>query len=145
MFILKKRSNAKRKGGVEECLQRIELEANDDLRMVLDFGPQHFTTHELHGMLRKLNEQSRYILRLRDRLLPSILLLFIVPAIVLFGTLKWKSLLYGVFFGIPMTLLLLIGAAIYLTKKYPTLKDAPYLDKMIHQELERRRKDASIF
>lgn len=92
MFILKKRSNAKRKGGVEECLQRIELEANDDLRMVLEFGPQHFTTHELHGMLRKLNEQSRYILRLRDRLLPSILLLFIVPAIVLFGTLKWKSL-----------------------------------------------------
>jgi hypothetical protein len=96
-------------------------------------------------MLRKLNEQSRYILRLRDRLLPSILLLFVVPAIVLFGTLKWKSLLYGVFFGIPMTLLLLIGAAIFLTKKYPTLKDAPYLDKMIHQELERRRKDASIF
>lgn len=145
MFILNKRSNAKRKGGVEECLQRIELEANDDLRMVLEFGPQHFTTHELHGMLRRLKEQSRQVLRLRDRLLPSSLLLFIVPSIIFFSAMKWESLLYGLFIGLPATLMLFIGAAFYLAKKYPTIKDAPHIDKMIHQELERRRKDASIF
>ncbi len=131
---------------LQRHLTRIEREGNDDLSLILEFGPQDFPTHELHHLLRQVRTQSAIATRIQHYL-------FVVGAGIslwigasfLSAALGYLALGYLFLAMIPASCLLLIAGHFYLRIKYRTHRHAPAIANIIQQELERRRKDASIF
>jgi hypothetical protein len=127
-------------------LKRIEREANDDLRLVLELGPEDFPTHELHHLLRRLDQQRRSVGRLRTFMfLTSVsTTLWIATAFLLFFS---QRILAGlaVLSMVPIAGLLLFLGAYYRDRKYFTHRYHDQLVRRIQHELERRRKDARIY
>ena len=127
-------------------LKRIEREANDDLRLVLELGPEDFPTHELHHLLRRLNRQRRAVVRLKALLFLTSLstALWIAAAFVLFTTQRTVAA-YLVLGMVPISGLSLLFGAHYRERKFFTHRYHDRLVRSIQGELERRRKDARIY
>lgn len=127
-------------------LKRIEREANDDLRLVLELGPEDFPTHELHHLLRRLSRQQRSVSRLKVLLFLSSLstALWIAAAFVLFTTQR-PAAAYLVLGMVPIAGLSLVFGVHYRDRKYFTHRYHDQLVRIIQGELERRRKDARIY
>lgn len=127
-------------------LKRIEREANDDLRLVLELGPEDFPTHELHHLLRRLSQQRRAVGRLRAfMLLTSVsTTLWIATAFLLLISQRMLAAL-AVLCMVPIAGVLLFLGAYYRDRKYYTHRYHDQLVRRIQHELERRRKDARIY
>lgn len=131
---------------LEKRLRKIEKEGNDDLSLVLEFGPQNFPTYELHRLLYRLEEQSEKVFALKRACYYAG---FVVLASVTAGTYCLLSAMYALGYIFLTFLPLSIGVAavgfFHLSRRYTTYRYTGYLRAQIAQEIERRRKDASIY
>lgn len=131
---------------LEKRLRKIENEGNDDLNLVLEFGPQNFPTHELHRLLYRLEEQSEKVYALKRACYYTA---FVIVVSLLAGI---YCLFYGyapfgyIFLSIlPLSIGVAVVAFMHLTRRYGTFRYTGYLRAQIAQELERRRKDTPIY
>lgn len=127
-------------------LKRIEREANDDLRLVCDLGPEDFPTHELHHLLSRLNRQQRAVGRIQTFLFLTCMstALWVVIAFVLFSSDR-TVLAYGVLALVPICGLILLLGVHHREQRFFTYRYHDEMVRRIQGELERRRKDARIY
>lgn len=128
-------------------IRRIEREANDDFLQILSFGARCYPTKELQQLLQNLSYQAQRYARYRR------LLLFLVAGTAtlwialcfLFQSLNFGPGIYLSLALIPLSILSFTGGALYLNRKFGSVREAQRIEKIIIEELERRKKDASIF
>ena len=130
---------------LDRHLRKIEKEANDDLLMVMEAGPQYYTNQELYHLLDKLGLQEYEVLQFNRKLfiiLASVslwlVLLFVSHAVGL----SWLAAIMT-FLTASFLLAFAVGK-IYLHQKFKTYRSSGLIRSIIQQELERRQKDASI-
>lgn len=131
---------------LDRQIKRIEREANDEFLQILSFGAQCYPTPELQSLLRKLDKKVQIYSYYRR-------ITFIIGA----STTLWiafcflfQSLDYGIgvvvtLAFVPISILGFTIGNIYLNKRFKAIRDAHLIEKIIVEELDRRRKDASIY
>ena len=127
-------------------LRRIEREANDDFLQILSFGAHCYPTKELHQLLYELDQQAGRHAYYRR-------LLFIVGGTItlwialcfLCQSLNFNPGIYLTITMIPMSILAFSIGSVYINQKFRSIRKADRIEKIIIEELERRKKDASIF
>lgn len=130
----------------ERSLERIEREGNDDLLLIWQFGPHDYSNQELHILLRAVNWQSEVAGKLQHRLfMVAASISFWIGAAFLCAA-SGLTLLSSIFLCLaPLALIVAIMGHWYLRRKYKAYPYARDIAGVIQQELDRRRKDASIF
>lgn len=130
---------------LDRRLRKIEKEANDDLLMIIEAGPQYYTNQELYHLLDKLGLQEYEVLQFNRKLfliLASVSVWFILLFFAYAVDIAWLSGLMT--FLIFSFILAFAVGKIYLHQKFRTYKSSGLIRSIIQQELERRQKDASI-
>lgn len=127
-------------------IKRIEREANDDFLQILSFGAGCYPTKELYQLLRRLDAETQRLAYYRR------LLFLMGSTITLWIALGYLSqnvnFIPGFYLAlalIPLSITLFVGGLIVLKQKFRAIMNAHIVEKIIVEELERRRKDASIF
>ncbi len=127
-------------------INRIEREANDDFLQILSFGARCYPTKELHQLLRRLDRESQKLAYYRQLVLlcggaitASIALCF------LFQSLGFTVGVYCTLSMIPLSILAFVIGNVLVNRRFRAIKSARLIEKIIVEELDRRRKDASIF
>jgi hypothetical protein len=127
-------------------IEQIEQEANDDFAQILEFGARCYPTRELHQLLHQLDLESyqyNYFKRLLFLIAGSTT--FWIAFFFLFQSLEFKA---GIYFTIIMVLLSVVvftAGTVHLNRKFKSIRQSALIERIITEELERRRKDASIF
>ena len=131
---------------LDRQLHKIEKEANNDLLLLLEVSPSYYTTHELKDLLQELKEQENKVKRQKENLfiIGSSMLLWLCLSF-LFQLLKLPTLAYVFMTFAPTALAFFVFGSIYIRFKHRFFRHAYLIEKIIQAELERRRKDASIF
>lgn len=131
---------------LQQLLQRLEKDGNDDLALIMEFGANSYSTQELNHILDQVAEQKHTAGRWQHRLfLVGFSVSFWIAAAFVAGALKaqvWGFVFLGM---VPISLLLALGGHFYLRRRYPTYRNSHLVASIIQQELDRRKKDASIF
>lgn len=131
---------------LEQQLKRLEREAADDLMQVLEGGPEYYSTQELYGLLEQLRRQALYVNRFNQkRLIAGASISMWIGASFLCGAFGLIRLGYAFLILVPFSAGLFLFATLYMRKRFPTHRHSRHIEAIIYQELERRRKDASIF
>lgn len=131
---------------LDRQLNRIEQEVNDDLMLLLEVSPEYYSTRELNTLLRDLRLKRRSIRSLKKRLyiVGGSVTLWICTAIV--ANMSGLYLISYFFLAlIPASLFSFIGGSMFIARKYHFYKHASSIEAIIKQELDRRRKESSIF
>ncbi len=127
-------------------LKRIEREGNDDLLLIWEFGPREYSNQELHILLRTVNWQAEVAGRFQHRLfLVAASISLWIGSAFLAAAAGFNLLATFLLCLAPLALAVTIAGHIHLRKKYRAFRYSRDIAHMIQQELERRRKDASIF
>ncbi|MCB0641153.1 MAG: hypothetical protein KDC44_05910 [Phaeodactylibacter sp.] len=127
-------------------LKRLEREANDDLRLVLEAGPEYYTNEELYGLLNDLEHKRINLLKIRSALLVlagGMLLWAALSVFAQYQEITWLAWLSFSFFIIDFSAFL--AGSWFFTRKFRLMRRGIAIRNTIVAELERRRKDASIF
>lgn len=131
---------------LERQLQRLEREADDDLLQVLEGGPEYYTNHELYGLLDQLRRQTREVNQYNQkRMILGGSISIWIGAGFLCGAFGLRTIGYFFIACVPFSALAFMIATFYLKRRFRTYRHTRLIESIIHQELERRRKDASIF
>lgn len=131
---------------LQRQLNKLEREANDDFLQILSFGARCYPTKELHALLRKLDKEAQRMAYYRR-------LVFLIGASAtlwiafcfLFQSLDFVIGVYFTLTIVPLTFLAFGIGNVYVNRKFRAVRDAQLIEKIIVEELDRRRKDASIF
>ncbi|TXB65536.1 hypothetical protein [Phaeodactylibacter luteus] len=131
---------------LERQLSRIEQEGNDDFLQILTFGANYYPTPELQALLRQLDERTQQLAHARR----LILLIGASTTLWIAFSFLFQSLDFtlGVYFTlamVPLTIIAFTIGNVMINKRYKAVRDARLIEKIIVEELDRRRKDASIF
>lgn len=130
---------------LERQLRRIERDVNDDLLMVLEVGPQYYSNQELYELIDELQFQEDISKNLQRHFF---LFLVSIPvwvcAYFLTNAFGWHATANIFLYIIPIAVLVFTGGSIYCRYRYRNCRHANLIRSIIQQELERRRKDASI-
>lgn len=130
---------------LERQLRRIERDVSDDLLMILEVGPQYYTNQELYELIDVLQQQEGSSKNLqRNFFLFLVSIPIWVCAYFLANAFGWHLTAYIFFFLIPLSGLIFATGNIYCRYRYRNCRHANLIRSIIQQELERRRKDASI-
>jgi len=127
-------------------INKIEREGNDDFQQILSFGARCYPTQELHALLRKLDKEAQrmaYYRRLVFLIGGSTTLW--IAFCFLFQSLDFSAGIYFTLALVPVTIIAFGVGNVYVNRKYKAVRDAHIIEKIIVEELDRRRKDASIF
>ena len=131
---------------LEYQLKKIEREVNNDFLQIMEAGPEYYTTQELHNLLGQLH-QLRVEFQERSRRMfyfgASVTLWIGISFI--FGMINWYILSYLTLALAPVTIIIYLFSMLYLRWKYRLCRDGHLIESIIRQEIDRRRKDASIF
>jgi hypothetical protein len=126
-------------------VEQIEQEGNDDFLMILSFGAQCYDVKELHQLLRQLEQKTReFAYYQRVLLLLASTIAVWIGLSFLFQYLQFSLGTYIILLVPVSALVSGIGFAL-LNRKYRSIKHAHQIERIIVEELDRRRKDASIF
>ena len=127
-------------------LSCIERDGNDDLLLIREYGAAEYSTQELMVLLRNIKWQLNKASQLQRRLL------LLIASISLWIGAGFLSMVTGfttlgyIFFGlVPLAITASLLGQLYVRRKYNVTTHAQELTRIIQQELDRRRKDASIF
>ncbi len=126
-------------------LKQIVRDANDDLYLVREGGPHYYSNSELYALLERLNAEESEALRLNYRLFVLLASLTIwIAGFFLFEAfhLQWGA--NFCFILLVSKFLLFSVGIVYIHRRYRHFRFSSRLRIIIQQELERRRKDASI-
>ena len=126
-------------------LRRLEREANDDLSLILEAGPEYYTNEELYELLNELEQKRLQLLQMRRALL------FLVGGLMLWVAINLYAKVYEVpwLFWVTLGCFIfdfvgfLAGSYIYY-RKHRLMRQAHAIRLTIYTELDRRRKDALI-
>ena len=130
---------------LERQLRRIERDVSDDLLMILEVGPQYYTNQELYELIDALQQQEGSSKNLqRNFFLFLVSIPIWVCAYFLANAFGWHLTANIFFFLIPLSGLIFATGNIYCRYRYRNCRHANLIRSIIQQELERRRKDASI-
>jgi hypothetical protein len=127
-------------------LERIEREGNDDFLMILSFGARSYPTKELHQLLCQLEQKMQQLAYYR-RLLYLAGSTFIVWCALsfLFQYSEFKVGTYATMSLAILTILVFTAGSIFINSRYRSVRQAHQIERIIVEEIDRRRKDASIF
>ncbi len=131
---------------LDRQLKRIEREANDEFLQILSFGAQCYSTPDLQDLLRQLEMKVQLHAYYRR-------IVFIIGASTtlwiafcfLFQSLDYSIGVYATLAMVPLSIIGFTAGNMILNKKYRAVRDASLVEKIIVEELDRRRKDASIY
>lgn len=135
----------KKSDQLDKNLLKIEEAVNDELALLLEFGPDYFETHELYSFLHKLDDQTEKVFFLRKMLIATgfILLICLATAVYSFMT---DHLFFGYVFLVFIPLFAGLSAMILyrFQKRFTTYRFTDHLRILIETEIEIRSKDISI-
>lgn len=131
---------------LDRQLKKIEREANDEYLQILSFGAQCYATPELQRLLRELDKKVQLHAYYRK-------IVFIVGASTtlwiafcfLFQSLDYSFGVYATLAMVPLSIIGFTAGNIVLNKRFRAVRDARLIERIIVEELDRRRKDASIY
>jgi uncharacterized membrane protein YciS (DUF1049 family) len=127
-------------------IDRIERSANNDFAQILEFGAKYYPTRELHHLLHQLDlEFYRYVYLKRVMFLIGGSTTFWVAFFFLFQSFDFKLGVFITLFLIPVSLIYFLVGSFYINQRYKPIRQSDLIEKIITEELDRRRKDASIF
>ena len=127
-------------------IRRIEMEANDDFLQILSFGAHSYPTKELHQLLYELDQQAgRYAYYRRLLFMVGGTTTLWIALCFLFQSLNFTPGIYLTISMIPISILAFSIGSVYINQKFRSIRKANRVEKIIVEELERRKKDASIF
>ncbi|MBV6654211.1 MAG: hypothetical protein KI786_10670 [Mameliella sp.] len=131
---------------LDRQINRIEREANDDYLQILSFGAQCYDTPELQRLLKQLDNKVQLHAYYRR-------IVFVIGASTtlwiafcfLFQSLDYVIGVYATLAMVPVSIIGFTVGNIVLNKKFKGVRNASLVEKIIVEELARRRKDASIY
>ena len=131
---------------LDRQLSKLEKQANNDLLLLMEVSPEYYTTTELKSLLRELKPKQKQVQKKKDNLFLVGASGSIWMALSFFAQMMeipWIGLIaIGL---IPLAFGTYIGGTIIIEKRNRFFKYAYHIDKIIRTEIERRKKDASIF
>lgn len=131
---------------LQRLLQRLEKDGNDDLALIMEFGPNSYSTSELSLILDKVSEQKEIAGRWQHRLfLIGFSVSLWIAASFIAAACHARLLSFLLLAMVPVSLLLALGGHFYLRRTFPAYRNIHLVASIIQQELDRRKKDASIF
>jgi hypothetical protein len=126
-------------------LRRIEREANDDLSLILEAGPEYYTNEELYELLNELEQRRLQLLQMRRALLfliSGLLLWVVINVYAQMHDITWLSwVTLGCFL---FDFIGFLAGSFFYYKKHLLMRQAHAIRLTIYTELDRRRKDALI-
>lgn len=127
-------------------IERIEREAGNDFLQIRSFGAHCYATRELQELLRRLKQEEQKMIQYRNFIyvIGATSSIWIGLSMVAFAF-QYIFIQYLALSLIFSSVLIFIAGLVFLKRKFPTASLAPTLEVIIREELERRRKDASIF
>jgi hypothetical protein len=131
---------------LDRQLKKIEREANDEYLQILTFGARCYTTPELNSLLRALDKKVQLHAYYRR-------IVFIIGASTtlwiafcfLFQSLDYSIGVYATLAMVPFSIIGFTAGNIILNRRYKAVRNANLIERIIAEELDRRRKDASIY
>ncbi|MCB0578766.1 MAG: hypothetical protein KDD10_05590 [Phaeodactylibacter sp.] len=127
-------------------IRRIEKEANNDFLQILSFGARCYPTKELHQLLHDLDQEAqRHAYFRRILFMVGGTTTLWIALCFLFQSLNFGVGIYLTLGMIPASILAFSVGSIYVNQKFRSIREAGRIEKIIVEELERRKKDASIF
>ena len=127
-------------------IDQIEREANDDFAQILEFDARCYPTRELHQLLHKLDLESyRYNYFKRLLFLIGASTTFWIAFCFLFQSFEFTLGIYFTLAMVPLSIVTFVGGTVVLNHKFKSIRQSKLIERIITEELERRRKDASIF
>lgn len=131
---------------LDRFIQRLERDGNNDLLLIMEFGADAYTTKELSALLQEVVEQKNTAERWYHRLfLLGFSVSFWIAASFLAAAGNAGTLSLALLTLVPLSLLAVLCGHFYLRNRYPVHRDFHLVVSIIEQELDRRKKDASIF
>jgi hypothetical protein len=131
---------------LERRLKKLEEVGNDDFQLIMEFGAEAYSTPELHRILADVNQRAEQAARWQYRLfLIGFSISLCIGAAFLAAAAGAKPLSMIFLAGVPLAIGLLVLGHFLLRRYYPTYRHTHLLASIIQQELDRRRKDASIY
>ena len=131
---------------LDRQLSKLEKEANDDLLLLMEVSPEYYSTNELKALLRELKTKQKQVQKKKDNLFlvgASGSIWMALSFLAQMMDIRWFGLMcIGL---IPVAFGTYIGGSIFVEKRNRFFKDAYHIEKIIRSEIERRKKDASIF
>ena len=131
---------------LQRLLRRLEKDGNDDPTLIVEFGADSYTTQELGRILTHVTLRKKQVDRRRHRLfLIGFSISFWIAAAFVAGALSAHA--WGFFFlaMVPVSLASALLGHFYLRRRFPSYHNSHVVTSIIQQELDRRKKDASIF
>ena len=130
---------------LERQLRRIERDVNNDLLMILEVGPQYYSNRELHCLVDNIEYQETLLRKLQRHLF---VFLASIPLWVciyfLANAFGFHTIALGFLYFVPISLMAFTTGTLYSRYHFQNCRHANLIRSIIQQELERRRKDASI-
>jgi apolipoprotein N-acyltransferase len=131
---------------LQRLLQRLEKDGNDDLVLIMEFGANCYSTQELSAILHQVSEQKEVAGRWQHRLfLVGFSVSFWIATSFIAAACHARLLSFLLLTMVPISLLLALGGHFYLRRMFPAYRNIHLVASIIQQELDRRKKDASIF
>jgi len=130
----------------ERYLLHLEREGNDDLLLIMEFGASYYSTEELQELLQQINVQKLVANRWQKQLLALGLSISVWIAGALLALAYGEVLLGYILLGmVPLAIVGALIGQLVIRRRYPTLRETQLVCSIVQQELDRRKKDASIF
>lgn len=130
---------------LERQLRRIERDVNDDLLMILEVGPQYYSNRELYDLTDKLRRQElRYFSLQRYFYLILLTIPCWIGSFFLANAFGFHGVARYLLCGVPVAIVVFFAGSAYIRFRFSNCRYANLIRSIIQQELERRRKDASI-
>ena len=129
-----------KKDYLDRNIQKIEEAVQDDLALLLEFGPDYFETRELFDLLSDLKYQTEKVSYLKKILLATAFVVLVCLAAAIYA-LFHERLFFGYTFLIFIPLFTgMSGFLLYkFQKRFSTYRYTSYLRIMIEKEIETRR------
>lgn len=127
-------------------MQRLEKHGNNDLLLIMEFGASAYSTYELADILEEVNEQKEEAGRLQHYLfLVGFSISLWIAAAFLAAAFEYRILSFVFLTLVPLSLLFALTGHFLLRRRFPAFREIHLVASIIQQELDRRKKDASIF
>jgi hypothetical protein len=131
---------------LQRHLQRLEKHGNNDLLLIMEFGASAYSTYELADILEEVNAQKEEAGRLQHYLfLVGFSISLWIAVAFLAAAFDYRILSFIFLAMVPMSLLFALIGHFLLRKRFPAFREIHLVGSIIQQELDRRKKDASIF
>lgn len=131
---------------LDRQLNKLERQANNDLLLLMEVSPEYYSTNELKLLLIELKTKQKQVQKKKDNLFLIGATGFVWMVLYFFTQMMGTPWIELIAIGlIPMSFGTYIIGTIILERRNQFFEYAYHIDKIIRTEIERRKKDASIF